>query len=241
MLRSISLPRRKGRRFICFLALTLFFLPTTPTVAASAKAGDCPKKIAVIDKSRLSKAYAEVLETVYAKLGCAVALVYLPARRGFAYFNSKMVDGELLRHKMAEKEYSRAFVRSSVPLFTIANTLWVHPDAQVRERFPIGYILGIIWQEEFVKNRKNVRALHSLSDAEKSFKNNELGGFLAADKTVDMMLATGTWTVKPIAKEVVTTIPLYHYLAVEHAPFMRRFSNFLESHHPFGAPPSPAK
>ena len=96
----------------------------------------------------------DIISQVYNDLGCDTAFVPLPGRRGISYFNERVVDGEFYRFKIVEEHYKVEFVRVPVPLFNLTNSIWLHPDKQEKENHPIGYTLGIIWQENYIKESK---------------------------------------------------------------------------------------
>ncbi|MBL6932414.1 MAG: hypothetical protein ISR45_05650 [Rhodospirillales bacterium] len=214
---------KKNKSNTFFLVLFCFF-------AGSAQAAElrCPKTIAAIENDSLNSAAGKILKSLYTELGCSVEFVELPARRGIKHFNSAIVDGELFRLRQVESHYDRPFIRSEWPLFVLSNSLWVHPELKDSERFPIGYFLGVVWQENYMKNIEG----KSFVDSKKIFETYNKGhlrGFLAADFSVAAMVKNNQLSPPPEREKVLLEAPLYHYLASEFAPIMKRLSDKLKT------------
>jgi len=214
--------------FRLFSCLILFI--SLPSVAD--KSIQCPKKIAITTRSPLVEATLETFKKLYFQLGCSPQFLEVPGRRGILYFNEKFVDGEFFRFSLVEERYSRAFVRSAVPLFQISNSLWLHPDEEKRDRLPIGYVLGVVWQEEYMKDRHGV----SFSNSKKLFdyyQKGRLSGFLASNNPTLAQLGDGKLQTPPIQGKLISKLSLYHYLGIEHADFMEKLSELLIRNNPF--------
>ncbi|WP_419904297.1 hypothetical protein [Kiloniella sp.] len=194
---------------------------------------DCPATLATIDKGSLSLLVVKTLGEIYQELGCRVRFMPYPGRRGIASFNNKQVNGEVMRIEKVERAYKRDFVRSSVPLMMLNSSLWQHPDSLAKADLPIGYTLGIIWQENYIKNKRG-RKFSNAQELFRAYNSGELSGFLSADITVKIQVENGEIIPRPIQKQTVISAPLYHYLGQEFTPFMKRFSDLLQREDRFG-------
>ena len=229
-----------------FLLLALVSLLSSQTITTDVLADEadvhCPKKVAYVENDPMSQKSIVILQKLYADLGCPLQAVKLPGRRGPLHFNEGLVDGELLRAVAAEKNYSRAFVRSSVPLRNISNRLWRNPN-DLDQATPIAFTLGVTWQEKFAKTKtaksgvpnKPMMFNTELYDA---YANGRVTRFLAADTNIDDMIAKGILgdTPAPMVEETVSILPLYHYLGAEYEPFMKKFSEQVAKTDPFRTP-----
>ncbi|WP_419902291.1 hypothetical protein [Kiloniella sp.] len=192
----------------------------------------CPKRIAVLSDSTLAEISKEILLEVYKDLGCTTAINKFPGRRGIASFNNGSVDGEMYRIKGVEPRYSRNFVRSELPLFTLTGSIWLHPDKGMHESLPTGYVLGLIWNEKYMAGRRG-KVFKSLDEVFKAYEEGELGGFLCSDLAVQHRISNNEFAKPPYLGERIMAAPLYHYLGSEFTPFMELFSSYLRSHTPF--------
>ncbi|MBC07288.1 hypothetical protein [Thalassospira sp.] len=202
----------------------------------------CPQKIAYVENEPMSQKAIVILQKVYADLGCPLQAVKLPGRRGPLHFNEGLVDGELLRAIPAEKNYARAFVRSSVPLREISNRLWRNPNDDDPQT-PIAFTLGVAWQEKFAKTNTDKTGVANKpmmfnTELYEAYANGRITRFLAADTNIDDMIAKGILgsTPAPVIEETVSVLPLYHYLGAEYAPFMTKFSELVAKTDPFRSP-----
>lgn len=199
----------------------------------------CPETLAVIPNDLLATTTLEAFKKLYLQLGCSPKLFELPGRRGILHFNKGLVDGELYRLSQVEKKYSRPFVRSATPLFQISNALWLHPDQKVRRRFPIGYVLGVIWEEQYIKDRNGV-SFPSTTIMFASYQKGLISGFLASDNLVSAQIAKDRLLPSPILGELISSTPVYHYLGLEYAEFMGKVSEVLIKDNPFEKVSMPA-
>lgn len=185
----------------------------------------CPKRIAAIRDDVLLAELSEALMATYQQLGCRVRIVELPGRRGISSFNALQVDGELYRLKLVEKRYTRPAVSSSVPLAYINNALWLHPDPAVSRDLPIGYLLGVVYQEEYLKG-KNGYAFHTPEKMYEAYRNGRISGFLASESSVVAQVKRMGLS-RPLRGETINKIAIYHYLGAEYEPIMRQFSELI--------------
>ena len=139
-----------------------------------------------------------------------------------------MVDGEVYRLQIAEPLYTRAFSRSSHPLFELTSSLWLHPVSSGVRKPPIGYILGIVWMEERMKGQEG-KAYHSEAEMYGAYNKGHLSGFLATDASVRNMIAEGKFIVPPKHGKTEHQVPLFHYLGKEFSPFMEKLSAALKT------------
>ncbi|WP_419904741.1 hypothetical protein [Kiloniella sp.] len=193
---------------------------------------DCPTTISTFDSGYLTEVVESTLKKIYEKLNCRVKFVPVPGRRGIALFNALQVNGEAMRLSKVEQLYTREYVRSHIPLLDLVSSLWVHPDHYSEGNRPIGYTLGIVWQEKYAENKraKRYRGIDELINA---YNRGKISGFLASDITVILAIQTGRVETDLIRKEVIFSAPIYHYLGDEFSPFMKRFSNYLKKNTPF--------
>jgi len=201
---------------LILLGVTLQSTPSSAEVA-------CPKNIATIDQGVLSPVVAKILQNLYLEIGCPMTLLALPGRRGIASFNSGSVDGEIMRLAKAEGAYEREFVRSQKPLFSLTYSLWHHPNRKEKERLKTGYTLGVVWQEDHMKDKRGER-FHNGANLFKAYNAGRLSGFLSADMSVRKLVSEGALSPEPIKAQLILSAPMYHYLASEFAPFMTLLS-----------------
>ena len=211
-------------------AVFLVFILTAS--ANSRMAPECPKTIATVAKGILSPIVAKTMKVLYGKLDCQVELVPLPGRRGILQFNAKRVDGEVMRLEKAEATYHRKFVRSSTPLYSLTFSLWRHPGGGDKPDMPIGYTMGVIWQEDYMKDKAGRRFQDAASLFE-AYNAGKLSGFLAADISVRQLINDGKLSVSPVKGNTVLAAPMFHYLGKEFAPFMEKLSSLIQAQNPF--------
>ena len=194
---------------------------------------DCPNKLATVKTNVFGIEVSKSVGIIYKKLGCPVAMVALPGRRGILHFNENQVDGELLRMEKVELSYKRDFIRSSVPLMTLSHSLWLHPDTKHQKEYPIGYVVGIVWQERAISQYKGL-AFNDEAKMFEAYRKGRLGGLLSTDITINIWTKSHGFlpTPNPVMAEVLLVSPIYHYLGAEFAPFMERFSAMLVSEDP---------
>jgi len=203
-----------------------------PKLSHSQESVNCPRKVALLASETLTATTSETLKQIYKELGCHSEFIEVPGRRGIRSFNKHLVDGEFFRLKIAEKAYKREFVRSTTPLFTLYNSIWFHPDPVIREKYPQGYLLGIVWHEEYMKDRQGI-AFHDAKSMFQTYSNGRLSGFLSSRQTVQAMVKSGKLSPTPIMEHVIISAPLYHYLGAEYASFMTQFSELIRVKDPF--------
>ena len=68
----------------------------------------------------------------------------------------------------------------------------------------------------------------------RDYQEGRLAGFLASDAMVGLLVQNKKISPPPIILKKIETLALKHYLAAEHAPFMKRFSAYLAKNKPFG-------
>jgi len=156
------------------------------------------------------------------------------------YFNKRLVDGEFFRLPLVEVQYSRPFVRSATPLFYISNRLWLHPDQKVRERLPIGYVLGVVWEELYMKNRAGV-AFYSTFEVYDAYQRGLISGFFDSSTSTNTQFDNFELKPVPVLGKFISKLPLFHYLGVEHAEFMDELSELLKTESPYGQGIVPVK
>jgi hypothetical protein len=213
-------------------AFAAFFILLASPVSAAEISYKCPQRIASNDSNQISIYTLNIIEQIYRKLGCATEFVSLPLKRGIFYFNSGKVDGEVLRAELAEKYYKVPFARSTVPIFTLTNAVWSHPDASIQAQRPIGYVLGIVWHEAYIKGKKG-KKFHSEAEMYDAYNQGNLGGFLDSDFIAKKEIRENQITPAPVRTEIIEELPVYHYTHKEFADFMAAFSHYIEAQHPF--------
>ena len=213
---------------VCFFCLA--FLLSLQSVAD--EHAQCPETLAIIQDDPLVEATFESFKALYLQLGCNTKFRELPGRRGILYFNKRIVDGEFFRLPLVEVEYSRPFARSATPLFYISNSLWFHPDQKVRERLPLGYALGVVWQELYMKNRDGM-AFYSTFEMYDAYQKGLISGFFDSSNPTKSQFANVDLQPVPILGELISKLPLFHYLGVEHKEFMEKVSELLKTENPY--------
>lgn len=219
------------RQYFNFLLFTCLLLQSTLPAIADEDI-QCPETLAIVQNDRVVDATVSKLTELYLKLGCSPILQEFPGRRGILHFNERLVDGEFFRIPQVEYKYSRPFVRSAVPLFQTTNRLWLHPDPKVRDSLPIGYIRGVVWHEEYMKDRQGV----AFSNGRKMFsfyQKGRISGFLASTSPAVDHSEISRLHPAPVRGELISKLSLYHYLGSEHAVFMKKLSELLEANNPF--------
>jgi len=210
----------------------------TCLISGNVYAQYCPTKIAAISGDPLSEGGANVLRQIYGKLGCTPEVTFLPGRRGVNHFNKSAVDGELYRLRLIESQYKTAFVRSSTPVFSLTNALWVHPSPAIAEKKRTAYVLGIAWHEKFVvalpvEQRAKYVKYHSDGQVFAAYNRGAIGSFLTEKQSIDILLKKNAIRPIPVLKKVISSLPLYHYLGKRYAKFMADFSAELARDNPF--------
>ena len=200
----------------------------------------CPETLAIIQDDPLVEATLQSFKAVYLQLGCNTKFRKFPGLRGILYFNKKLVDGEFFRLSLVEVEYSRPFVRSATPLFYISNSLWLHPDLKVRERLPLGYALGVLWQEQYMENRAGI-AFYSTFEVYDAYQKGLISGFFDSSNSANSQFDNADIQPAPILGELISKLPLFHYLGVEHKEFMEKVSELLKKENPYGQVIVPVK
>lgn len=220
-------------------AATFAFSLMLSGVAFSQQSSDCPKRIGIMGDDRLASETAEKMAEVYQNLGCPIEIVSLPGRRGFSAFNNGTIDGELYRLPVGAKNYTRSYVQSEAPLFEITNSLWVKPGSKRHSDGPIGYVIGVAWQEAYLESNNLPKSGHrDIGDMIGHYNAGTFDRFLAEDTNIVAAIRDGEFGAEniPVQLEVLNAGPLYHYLATEFAPFMTRFSEYVNAHQPFTHP-----
>ena len=193
----------------------------------------CPKSIAALEDDILNQWAKSILINLYQEMGCETEFIDVPARRGIHYFNTGIVDGEVYRLRQVEKNYQRPFLRSGVPLFMITNSLWLHPELKNNERYLIGYIGGVVWMENYIKD-KHGKHFPNESEMFQAYNKGQIKGFLAAAASVAGPIKKRAFLPLPEKGEVLVEEPLYHYTGGEFGAFMEALTEKLRSH-PFNS------
>jgi len=189
---------------------------------------ECPKTVAFNANDGVSAATTKILESLYRELDCQTEFVGLPARRGIRNFNHGLVDGEVFRLRQVESLYDRPFVRSSLPLFMLSNSLWLNPTMTDDKRRPIGYVLGVVWQENYMKTHEG-KIFHGSDQVLQAYNDGRVRGMLFADLTMEVVIRNKTLNPPPKKDTILLEAPLYHYLGKEFTPFMAQLSDLLKS------------
>ena len=218
------------------VVLMLGFALSQPIQVQAQQETDCPKRIGALGENFLSTHAIKIIKDVYQKLGCTLQVLLFPGRRSFVQFNSGAVDGELYRLPIGTINYTRPYVASEVPLFTITNSLWEAPAITNESAASIGYTMGVSWQKIFLDTHQIPGiAYRNGTDLINDYHKGHVTRFLAEDSNVRASIAAGMFKDNniPIRKEVIKTGGLSHYLGAEFTPFMKRFSAYLIAHKPF--------
>jgi hypothetical protein len=199
-------------RFFLLASLIAISLPAIPGSAWAA----CPQKIAFIGNDAALRRQADDMKALYARIGCPdVAFVGLPGRRGVVAFNTGEVQGELMRLQGVELEYVRPFLRIAPPLVTMTGRLWAR-SADQADAGPVGFVLGVVWQERQVPVQGGGRGYPSQVELLQAYSTGLIDRFLAEDTVVAAALREGRLPARPAhAGQPLVTAGLYHYLGVE--------------------------
>lgn len=218
-------------------SILLLLLAATRFNPAEAEQNDhCPKRLGMVSNNMMATTTAKVVTDIYQKLGCPVEMVILPARRGFAAFNEGEIDGELFRAPIGSTHYTRAHVRSEQPMFETSQSLWAAPGTELQADLPVGYLIGIAWQEYYLDRTGLPKSGHlHIADMISHYNNGTITRFLAEDSNTKSAIEHGDFPADriPVQVETVAIDPLYHFLGAEFADFMARFSEYVKTHHPF--------
>ncbi len=198
------------------MLFAILLMVSLPAVAAEPLR--CPQKIAFIDNDAALLRQARDLKALYARIGCPdVAFVGLPGRRGVVAFNSGEVQGELMRLAGVELEYTRPFLRVAPPLVTMTGRLWARDPEQAASG-PVGFVLGVIWQERQVPVQGGGQGYPSQVELLQAYNGGLIDRFLAEDTVVAAAVREGRLSARPAAAgQPLVTAGLHHYLGVEFA------------------------
>ncbi len=199
---------------------------------AADPAYECPRRVASGDNNFVSVSTRQILMEAYRELGCETEFPIVPLRRGITGFNKGTVDGEVLRATKVEGLYKVPFVRSEKPLFSLINSLWAHPDDARRSVRPIGYIHGILWQEDFMVGKSGEK-FHSEDKLYEAYNKGVLAGLLSSDFTINNMLKQDALSPPPYRLVTVQETLIYHYLHQDYSDFMQVLEVHLDTAKPF--------
>jgi len=223
---------------LCKVLMLMLLLPVamSQTVQGAESTDACPKRLGMAANNEMTQQTAKVLLDIYAKLGCRVTLVKLPSRRSYVAFNKGNIDGEIFRTPLAASHYTRAHIRSEHPLFEVSQSLWVKPGSEDQSDNPVGFLMGIAWQEDYLSRTGLPKSGHRhMSDLIDHYNKGVISQFLAADTNVIAAIENGDFHGSaPERKSTIVIDPLYHFLGAEYELFMKRFSDYIVKHDPFG-------
>ena len=77
-----------------------------------------------------------------------------------------------------------------------------------------------------MKNR-NGRAFHTPEQMYEAYRRGRISGFLASESSVNVQVKRKGLP-KPIVGEVLSRVPIYHYLGAEFSPILAKFSKLIE-------------
>ena len=178
----------------------------------------------------MNTALLPIMEDLYGQLGCPLAAVPFPGRRGIAAFNARQVSGELFRLPVIEASYQIDFVRSAAPVFQFEEIVWLHPSKDLASQTKIGFVIGLKWQEAFAgDNAADHRFVEysAFRDLFADYERGLLDGFLSGPLQVETQLKNKTLSAMPKMAQLIRTTPVYHYLDSRFAPFMTDLSGIL--------------
>lgn len=168
-----------------------------------------------------------ILVKAYKRLGLSVKALPLPGRRALRSSNHGLVDGEVIRLPVIEKDYPD-LIRVPVPVIEISNNGYARTAlAPVRTpgdlgRRSVGIIRGLIVLENFTEGTRR-----------KMF-NNQPEMFLAlAEGRVDLILTNQFDALKygdeslQATPEPIQSNQAYHYLHKKHADLVPRIAEAL--------------
>jgi len=200
--------------------------------SGQADTSSCPRKIGTTQNTLVYKKVEQTFKQVYKELGCELILLEMPAKRGIASFNNRLIDGELFRTPAIETFYKRGFVRSR-PLFTFQFGLWGPTDKIERIGYLRGYVIHQKAADDYVEQGYMAQ---SFSTNERMFAALQRG---ALDAVLTGELAWNAYsnrTSVPLNGEIqdaLATIQLHHYLDPVYKSFLQKFNQYLMDYTPF--------
>lgn len=193
----------------------------------------CPKSIASIQDNKLSVEVTPLMKSVYEELGCPnTKFEILPSRRALLSFNHGYVDGEVFRIRTAEKSYNFNFVRSSTPIISLGGSLWKRETAISLPNDIIAYQLGVLWHENYIKDKKSV-SLHTSKEIVNIYNSGKINKFLGTNYWVSQMIKANELQPIPIKDKEIVKLEVFHYLNATFTPFMALFSQYIQKNKPF--------
>lgn len=208
-------------RLVRFFLLAGLLMLSALAISGPANAATplpCPQKIAFIANDAALRRQADDMKMLYARIGCPdVVFVGLPGRRGVVAFNAGEVQGELMRLQGVEPEYTRPFLRVSPPIVKMTGRLWARSAAQAASG-PLGFILGVVWQERQVPVQGGGLGYPSQIEMLQAFHVGLIDRFLAEDAVVAAAMRDGRLAARPThAGQPLVSAGLHHYLGIEFA------------------------
>ncbi len=131
-----------------------------------------------------------------------------------------------------ENQYTTDFVRSAAPLPVVTNSLWMHPDENVRKRLPIGYALGVVWMEKFMEGKKGI-SFYDINATMDAYNIGNTSGFPSTDIAVASRNLEKGLVPPPVPVQRISSAPLHHYVHKDFSVFLARFSEYIIENKPF--------
>jgi len=216
---------------------TVFLVCYSIACATSATAKDlsanrelvCPKEVSFVEHIPAADGVLALLRVIYDEIGCATAFNPYPGRRSVLLFNSGKIDGQFARLRMIEENYTRKFLRSTAAVNRARAILWERKEIDPSRKTPLGYTIGVKWQDNYVRENQHVRGFESPIGKIEAFQNGSIDSFIETDQNIRLMIADGTLKTRPVQKEILLHFRAYHYLGSEFFVFMDRFNQAMEA------------
>lgn len=215
--------------------LTCFSLQllSVKTLAETTDLYECPESIAYISGNSLSIRILPIFREIYKDLRCDTKFKPLPGRRGFLSFNEFAVDGELMRANQYLERYEVPVITSEEPIFTLTGSLWSNPESNEQGKLPLGYIMGVFWQESYSSQKGEGIPYPNDIKLVDAYNSGRIGSFTGIDMEVNIAIRNNKYTKAPIRSEILISTPMYHVLAPKYQSFMNAFKSYIEQHQPF--------
>ncbi|GAA0770363.1 hypothetical protein E1180_20120 [Roseibium denhamense] len=196
-------------------------------VAAPAAAHEplpaCPQEISYIEKLPSAESVLDLLRDLYTEIGCDTRFTAYPGRRSVLMFNAGKIDGQFARLPIIEADYRRAFLRSALPVNEARAILWQRPDAKVQEKKPLGYTIGVRWQDAYVTHEDAARGFYAAFEKMQAYENGVIDRFIETDQNVALLVAAGVLKRRPDPVTVIKDFQAFHFVGAEFSDFMERF------------------
>lgn len=212
----------RPQRFFAALAGALSVFVAAPAAASEARLA-CPREISFIEKLPIAETVLDLLRSLYAEIGCDTQFTAYPGRRSVLMFNAGKIDGQFARLPIIEADYRRAFLRSALPVNEARAIVWQRSYSHVGDAKPIGYTIGVKWQDAYDVREDATRGFYSTVEKIRAYENGAIDRFIETDQNVELLVAEGVLKRRPDPVTVIKEFRAFHYVGAEFSEFMERF------------------